>query len=120
MVSLSYRDRVHMRQARSMSYLYPVRMRHRCDTDATGLVELTLRSEPSAATIEVMTVRPEVPQFGALLRPHIASVAEEGRPVYLAGLERSAAVRVPEKRSRLTCRPTSPALSSSPQGPWST
>jgi len=40
-----------------------------------------------------MTVRPEVPPFGELLRPHIASVADEGRPAYLAGLERSAAAR---------------------------
>lgn len=40
-----------------------------------------------------MTERPEVPQFGALLRPHITSVADAGRPAYLAGLERSAAAR---------------------------
>ena len=40
-----------------------------------------------------MTSRPEVPQFGALLGPHIASVSDEGRPAYLAGLERSAAAR---------------------------
>lgn len=37
--------------------------------------------------------RPEVPQFGALLRSHIASVPDVGRPAFLAGLERSAADR---------------------------
>ncbi|MFN3256628.1 MAG: hypothetical protein ACE37B_13130 [Ilumatobacter sp.] len=36
---------------------------------------------------------PEVPQFGALLRQHIASVPDAARPAFLAGLERSAAAR---------------------------
>lgn len=36
---------------------------------------------------------PEVPQFGALLREHIARVSDAARPAFLAGLERSAAAR---------------------------
>jgi len=40
-----------------------------------------------------MTTRPEVPQFGALLRSHIASVPDTARPAFLSGLERSAAAR---------------------------
>jgi hypothetical protein len=40
-----------------------------------------------------MPVRPEVPQFGALLREHIQSVPVEAQPAFLAGLERSAAQR---------------------------
>ncbi len=40
-----------------------------------------------------MTKRPEVPQFGALLRTHIQSVPVEAQPAFLAGLERSAAER---------------------------
>jgi hypothetical protein len=40
-----------------------------------------------------MTDRPDVPQFGALLRDHIQSVAPEAQPAFLAGLERSAATR---------------------------
>lgn len=40
-----------------------------------------------------MADRPEVPQFGALLREHIQSVPAEARPAFLAGLERSAAQR---------------------------
>lgn len=36
---------------------------------------------------------PTVPQFGALLRSHIASVPDTARPAFLAGLERSAAAR---------------------------
>lgn len=51
---------------------------------------------------------PEVPQFGALLREHIASVPDEARPAFLSGLERSAAARyrtwadeLPEHRETL-------------------
>lgn len=40
-----------------------------------------------------MTRRPEVPQFGALLRPYIGSVPGGAVPALLAGLERSAADR---------------------------
>ncbi len=40
-----------------------------------------------------MSVLPEVPQFGALLRDHISSVPDTARPAYLSGLERSAAER---------------------------
>ena len=40
-----------------------------------------------------MSGRPEVPQFGALLRTHIDSVPATARPAFLAGLERSAAAR---------------------------
>jgi len=40
-----------------------------------------------------MSSRPEVPQFGALLRDHIQSVPPEAQPAFLAGLERSAAQR---------------------------
>lgn len=40
-----------------------------------------------------MPTRPTVPQFGALLRSHIASVPDAARPAFLAGLERSAAAR---------------------------
>ena len=40
-----------------------------------------------------MADRPDVPQFGALLREHIRSVPDEARPAFLAGLERSAAQR---------------------------
>lgn len=40
-----------------------------------------------------MSERPDVPQFGALLREHIASVPDHARPAFLAGLERSAAAR---------------------------
>ncbi len=40
-----------------------------------------------------MSTRPEVPQFGALLREHIQSVPPEAQPAFLAGLERSAAQR---------------------------
>ncbi|BAN04434.1 hypothetical protein [Ilumatobacter coccineus] len=40
-----------------------------------------------------MSDLPEVPQFGALLRGHISSVPDEARPVFLSGLERSAAER---------------------------
>lgn len=36
---------------------------------------------------------PDVPQFGVLLRPYIASVSAAARPAFLAGLERSAAQR---------------------------
>ena len=36
---------------------------------------------------------PTVPQFGALLRSHIASVPDAARPAFLSGLERSAAAR---------------------------
>ncbi len=39
---------------------------------------------------------PAVPQFGALLRSHIASVPDAARPAFLAGLERSAAARYRE------------------------
>jgi hypothetical protein len=42
---------------------------------------------------DLMTTWPEVPQFGALLRPHIESVPAAARPAFLAGLERSAAAR---------------------------
>lgn len=40
-----------------------------------------------------MSALPEVPQFGALLRDHIQSVPAQAQPVFLAGLERSAAAR---------------------------
>lgn len=40
-----------------------------------------------------MPTLPEVPQFGALLRSHIASVPDAARPAFLSGLERSAAAR---------------------------
>ncbi len=40
-----------------------------------------------------MAHRPDVPQFGALLRTHIQSVPAEAQPAFLAGLERSAAQR---------------------------
>lgn len=40
-----------------------------------------------------MADRPDVPQFGALLREHIQSVPPEAQPAFLAGLERSAAQR---------------------------
>lgn len=40
-----------------------------------------------------MVDRPDVPQFGALLRDHIQSVPVEAQPAFLAGLERSAAQR---------------------------
>jgi hypothetical protein len=40
-----------------------------------------------------MADRPDVPQFGALLRDHIQSVPPEAQPAFLAGLERSAAER---------------------------
>ncbi len=40
-----------------------------------------------------MADRPDVPQFGALLREHIQSVPAEANPAFLAGLERSAAQR---------------------------
>lgn len=40
-----------------------------------------------------MADRPDVPQFGALLREHIQSVPTEAQPAFLAGLERSAAQR---------------------------
>ena len=40
-----------------------------------------------------MSARPDVPQFGALLRDHIQSVPAEAQPAFLAGLERSAAER---------------------------
>jgi hypothetical protein len=40
-----------------------------------------------------MSDRPDVPQFGALLREHIQSVPSEAQPAFLAGLERSAAER---------------------------
>lgn len=43
-----------------------------------------------------MSTRPEVPQFGALLRSHITSVPDEARPAFLSGLERSAAARYRE------------------------
>ncbi len=47
-----------------------------------------------------MSARPEVPQFGALLRAHIDSVPEAARPAFLAGLERSAAARYRDWASR--------------------
>ena len=40
-----------------------------------------------------MADRPDVPQFGALLRTHIQSVPADAQPAFLAGLERSAAQR---------------------------
>lgn len=40
-----------------------------------------------------MADRPDVPQFGALLRAHIQSIPSEAQPAFLAGLERSAAQR---------------------------
>ena len=40
-----------------------------------------------------MPTMPAVPQFGALLRSHIASVPDAARPAFLSGLERSAAAR---------------------------
>ena len=40
-----------------------------------------------------MPTLPTVPQFGALLRSHIASVPDIARPAFLSGLERSAAAR---------------------------
>jgi hypothetical protein len=40
--------------------------------------------------------QPAVPQFGALLRSHIASVPDAARPAFLSGLERSAAARYRE------------------------
>jgi len=40
-----------------------------------------------------MVPLPAVPQFGALLRSHITSVADVARPAFLSGLERSAAAR---------------------------
>jgi hypothetical protein len=40
-----------------------------------------------------VTNRPEVPEFGRLLREHIQSVPAEAQPAFLAGLERSAAER---------------------------
>ena len=40
-----------------------------------------------------MPTLPTVPQFGALLRQHIASVPDAARPAFLSGLERSAAAR---------------------------
>ena len=43
-----------------------------------------------------MSPLPTVPQFGALLRPHIASVPDAARPAFLSGLERSAAARYRE------------------------
>lgn len=43
-----------------------------------------------------MTNPPAVPQFGALLRAHIASVPDAARPAFLSGLERSAAARYRE------------------------
>ena len=39
---------------------------------------------------------PDVPQFGALLRSHIASVPDVAHPAFLSGLERSAAARYRE------------------------
>ena len=39
---------------------------------------------------------PTVPQFGALLRSHIASVPDAARPAFRSGLERSAAARYRE------------------------
>ena len=49
-----------------------------------------------------MTAHPEVPQFGALLRPHIQSVPPESQPAFLAGLERSAAARYRDWSTQLT------------------
>jgi len=43
-----------------------------------------------------MPTTPTVPQFGALLRSHIASVPDAARPAFLSGLERSAAARYRE------------------------
>jgi len=43
-----------------------------------------------------MPTPPAVPQFGALLRSHIASVPDAARPACLSGLERSAAARYRE------------------------
>ena len=43
-----------------------------------------------------MSTLPTVPQFGALLRSHIASVPDAARPAFLSGLERSAAARYRE------------------------
>ncbi len=43
-----------------------------------------------------MQTLPTVPQFGALLRSHIASVPDVARPAFLSGLERSAAARYRE------------------------
>ena len=43
-----------------------------------------------------MATLPTVPQFGALLRSHIASVPDAARPAFLSGLERSAAARYRE------------------------
>jgi hypothetical protein len=43
-----------------------------------------------------MSTWPDVPQFGALLRAHIASVPDAARPAFLSGLERSAAARYRE------------------------
>ncbi len=40
-----------------------------------------------------MPTLPTVPQFGALLRSHIAGVPDIARPAFLSGLERSAAAR---------------------------
>ena len=40
-----------------------------------------------------MSDLPDVPQFGALLREHIQSVPDAAQPMFLAGLERSAAER---------------------------
>ena len=40
-----------------------------------------------------MTDWPEVPNFGEVLAGHIQQVTDEGRPAFLAGLERSAAAR---------------------------
>ena len=43
-----------------------------------------------------MQTSPTVPQFGALLRSHITGVPDAARPVFLSGLERSAAARYRE------------------------
>ncbi len=40
-----------------------------------------------------MSEWPEVPNFGLALAEHISGVPDEGRPAFLAGLERSAAAR---------------------------
>lgn len=40
-----------------------------------------------------MADRPDVPQFGALLRDHIQRIPLHAQPAFLAGLERSAAER---------------------------
>lgn len=40
-----------------------------------------------------MPADPDVPQFGELLREHIQSVPAQSQPMFLAGLERSAAER---------------------------